>query len=173
MPSFNENIAKLRAASRESTRQAMEIETDTARMRGDERIRHVNTIRSKLEPFSQHLKDWKKLDIAHQEKLGRRELRKKRKEAIKTKALLTEKFKQLEDRKDRPTPVDRMPPDVATDYKAGTRKLFPDKAAKARYELWEELHGTGSLLEKEFKTIEEQHDALNTMKGKILRQIKS
>ena len=80
MPSFNENLNRLRAGSRASTKDAMAIETAAANERGQAGIKHVSNIRSKLEPFSGHLRDWKKLDIAHQEKIGKREARKARKE---------------------------------------------------------------------------------------------
>jgi len=49
MPSFNENLNRLRAGSRASTKDAMAIETAAANERGQAGIKHVSNIRSKLE----------------------------------------------------------------------------------------------------------------------------
>ena len=82
MPTFSQNIERLRSGSRASTKSAMENETAAAQLQGEAGIEHTRNINRKLEPFSKGLRDWKKLDIAHQEKLGRRDARKARKEQL-------------------------------------------------------------------------------------------
>ena len=76
MPTYQQNLDRLRQGSRASTKEAMQITTAAAQERGEAGIKHVQDIRSKLEPFSGHLSDWKKIDIAHKEKLVLREARK-------------------------------------------------------------------------------------------------
>jgi len=133
------------------------------------------------------LKDWKKLDIAHQEKLGRREARKKRKDALLKTTTLPEKIRQLEAAKDPlrevgRTPNEKMPPNILADYNlqnsdprssepvkdGDSEELLNLKHARRRWLQWEEQFGTGSLLAGQFDSIEEQHDALNRMKGELL-----
>ena len=80
MPTYSENIESLRSKSRFSTSQAMGIETQAARERGQAGIDHARKIAKGLEPFSDHLREWKRLDIKHQEKLGRADLRRHEKE---------------------------------------------------------------------------------------------
>ena len=76
MPSFSENIQKLKNASRQSTTDAQNIETQAARERGEWGIDHARKVALGLAPFSDHLRDWKRRDIKAKEEEGAEEARK-------------------------------------------------------------------------------------------------
>ncbi len=165
MPSFNENLNRLRAGSRASTKDAMAIETAAANERGQAGIKHVSNIRSKLEPFSGHLRDWKKLDIAHQEKIGKREARKARKEQQAKIKELQSKIGRIEGSKD----LARLKLPPALQLNENEIKNGLSKERKREIDDYLKVHPYGGgYLQDEFDSIEAQHDALNKMKGELL-----
>ena len=59
MPTFSENIQRLKANQREISQQEQNIITQTAQERGDYEIKHAQDIANKLTPFSTALQEWK------------------------------------------------------------------------------------------------------------------
>ena len=167
MPTYQQNLDRLRQGSRASTKEAMQITTAAAQERGQAGIKHVQDIRSKLEPFSGHLRDWKKLDIAHKEKLGMREARKARKEQVAKLTEIREKIGILE---------------AAEAHDPSKKKYRPKdfwKWPKKKKEQWMEMYGykgaeiyandgSGALV-AQFDSVEAQHDELTRLKGEQIR----
>ena len=74
--SYARNIERLKANQRQVSQQEQQITSAAAADRGEYEIRHARNIASKLEPFSQELKEWKKKDIEKKKLEGIAEARK-------------------------------------------------------------------------------------------------
>ena len=75
MATWQSNLDKLRSASRRSTTEAQQIETQAADQRGQAGIRHAQDIANKLAPLSEGLREWKRRDIKHKQLEGKEKAR--------------------------------------------------------------------------------------------------
>ena len=129
---------------------------------GQAGIDHVRNIRNKLEPFSGHLRDWKRLDIAHQEKLGIQDARRSRRENLRKLTKLRESVGRID--AIRHATKDNLPENLRITGKESEEEL---KYKKKSIELFQQQH-PGGWLSDEFESLEAQNDAYNRMAADIV-----
>ena len=97
--SYDRNIERLKANIAQRTAQNEAYTTQGAELRGREMVNHVREVRTKLEPFSKALQDWKTQDIEKKKEEGILEARRAKLEQAKLLPEAARKIKAIEEAK--------------------------------------------------------------------------